>query len=192
MNIFFLHRNPRRCAQYHCDKHVNKMIIESCQLLYSSHYALECPVPSTGYKKTHLKHPCALWLLESIENYLWLVSLAWELLDEYRFRYGQHKMHKCDLHLVWLESNIPPLPLVRMTEPRLAMHDEYKCGDALSSYRNYYRVSKLQERGIVKYTNRPFPTFLQTQSGPADRPLEERVEVAPSVTARPVSELAEN
>ena len=101
-------------------------------------------------------------------------------------------MHKCDLHLVWLESNIPPLPLVRMTEPRLAMHDEYKCGDALSSYRNYYRVSKLQERGIVKYTNRPFPTFLQTQSGPADRPLEEKVEVAPSVTARPVSESAEN
>jgi len=33
MNIFFLHRDPVRAAQMHCDKHVVKMIVETGQLL---------------------------------------------------------------------------------------------------------------------------------------------------------------
>lgn len=161
MNIFFLHRDPKKCAMWHCDKHVVKMIIEACQLLYASHYLTGSPVPSTGYKKTHVKHPCATWLLESIENYLWLVSLAWELADEYRYRYGQHKMHRCEIHLVWLESHIPPLPIVPMTPPKLAMKEEFRCSsDPIIAYRYYYRVSKDQQRGIVKYTGRPRPFFL--------------------------------
>jgi len=33
MNIFYLDSNPQKCAEYHCDKHVVKMILESAQLL---------------------------------------------------------------------------------------------------------------------------------------------------------------
>lgn len=33
MNIFFLDENPRLAAQYHNDTHVNKQIVESCQIL---------------------------------------------------------------------------------------------------------------------------------------------------------------
>lgn len=161
MNIFYLHKNPRKCAQMHCDKHVIKMILEAVQLLYSVHYALDCPVWKGAYKKTHSKHPCALWLLESIENYLWTISLAWELAEEYRFRYGEHKMHACEIHLVWLENHIPPLPLIKMTPPRLAMKPEFRVSDdPLVSYRHYYKVSKMQQRGIVKYTRRAYPDFL--------------------------------
>jgi len=29
MNIFLLDKNPEKCAKYHCDKHVVKMILES-------------------------------------------------------------------------------------------------------------------------------------------------------------------
>lgn len=137
------------------------MIVESTQLLYTCHYLAGSNVPSSGYKKTHPKHPCAQWLLESIENYLWLVSLAWELVEEYRFRYGANKMHKCEIHLVWLESNIPVLPMIKMTMPKLAMREQYKISpNALISYRYYYIVSKTQERGIVKYTGRSIPDFL--------------------------------
>jgi hypothetical protein len=32
MNIFYLDEDPKICAQYHCDKHVVKMIIEYAQL----------------------------------------------------------------------------------------------------------------------------------------------------------------
>ena len=29
MNIFVLDNDPRQCAEYHCDKHVVKMILET-------------------------------------------------------------------------------------------------------------------------------------------------------------------
>ena len=33
VNFFFLDKNPKLNAQYYCDKHVNKIMIEICQLL---------------------------------------------------------------------------------------------------------------------------------------------------------------
>ena len=33
MNIFILDRDPKVCAQYHCDKHVVKMILETAQMI---------------------------------------------------------------------------------------------------------------------------------------------------------------
>lgn len=166
MNIFYLHPNPRKCAQMHCDKHVVKMIVEATQLLYTCHYLVGSIVPSTGYKKTHPKHPCSIWLTESIENYLWTIAFAWELAEEYRHRYGLHKLHTCEIHLVWLERNIPSqLPIVKMTPPRLAMKPEYKVGcTSMDCYRYYYIVSKDRERKIVKYTNRKRPDFLDSET----------------------------
>ena len=37
MNIFYLHPNPKICALYHCDKHINKMMLEYTQILSTSH-----------------------------------------------------------------------------------------------------------------------------------------------------------
>jgi hypothetical protein len=40
MNIFVLHWNPRKAARYHADKHVIKMLLESVQMLYTTHWVL--------------------------------------------------------------------------------------------------------------------------------------------------------
>lgn len=51
MNIFLLDLNPKKAAQAHADKHVVKMLLEACQLLYTCHWAfaypnlLECKAP---------------------------------------------------------------------------------------------------------------------------------------------------
>ena len=51
MNIFLLDFDPRKAAQYHADKHVVKMLLEACQLLYTAQWAfaypelLECKAP---------------------------------------------------------------------------------------------------------------------------------------------------
>ena len=37
MNIFYLDRDVRKCAQMHLDKHVVKMIIEYAQLMSTAH-----------------------------------------------------------------------------------------------------------------------------------------------------------
>ena len=38
MNIFVLHWKPRKAARWHVDKHIVKMILETCQLLYTAHW----------------------------------------------------------------------------------------------------------------------------------------------------------
>jgi hypothetical protein len=43
MNIFLLDLNPVKAAQAHADKHVVKMLLEACQLLYTAHWVTEYP-----------------------------------------------------------------------------------------------------------------------------------------------------
>ncbi len=43
MNLFVLHLNPKLAAQYHADKHVVKMLLEACQLLYGVHWVVAYP-----------------------------------------------------------------------------------------------------------------------------------------------------
>ncbi len=83
MNIFVLDEDIEQCAQYHCDQHVVKMILESVQMLCT---ALNKKGFVTPYKSTHVNHPCVLWVEESFDNFLWLKKLAIELNTEYRIQ----------------------------------------------------------------------------------------------------------
>jgi hypothetical protein len=161
MNIFFLDFNPQKAAEYHCDKHVVKMILETAQLLYSAHWELApTGLPEGAYRKTHVNHPCAIWVRESLSNYRWLADLGYWLCREYRFRYG-NKTHKTEAHILWLRANHPAgIVDIGATPPRQAMPDEYKHPDPVTAYRIYYVENKLMLRGIVKYTRRKYPSFL--------------------------------
>lgn len=160
MNIFFLDWDAKIAAQYHCDKHVVKMILECAQLLYCAHWILTpSGVPDFAYKKTHPNHPCSIWVRESIENYEWLCNLAIALCEEYTFRYG--KIHKTHKHIEWLICNPPfNIPDTPLTPIRLAMPNEYKNDNPIKAYRVFYRESKMKQRGIVSYTKRDWPEFL--------------------------------
>jgi hypothetical protein len=43
MNLFVLSANPKEAAQAHGDKHVVKMILEACQMLYTAHWTATYP-----------------------------------------------------------------------------------------------------------------------------------------------------
>ena len=162
MNIFFLHMNPRVAAEYHCDKHVVKMIIETAQLLYSAHWMLNSPLPVNAYKLAHKNHPCSIWTRKSITNYMWLCSLGIWLCKEYNYRYGDQKIHKSERHIVWLLHNPPKsIPYIAFTDPAQAMPVEYKCSNFIRAYRKFYIESKLKQRGIVKYSKREPPEFIR-------------------------------
>jgi hypothetical protein len=45
MNIFFLDFDTEKCAKYHCDKHVVKMILETAQLLCGVHWVIGSEAP---------------------------------------------------------------------------------------------------------------------------------------------------
>ncbi len=162
MNIFFLSLSPIEAARLHCDKHVVKMILETAQLLYSSHWILNPEGLNEGaYKLAHKNHPCSVWVRTSLTNYMWLASLGWWLCKEYQYRYGDHKVHKTETHIVWLLQNPPKaIPIEAFTLPSLAMPNEYKQPDPVSSYRTYYSESKYKQKSIVQYTRREWPEFL--------------------------------
>lgn len=157
MNIFVLSVIPSEAAEYHCDKHVVKMILETAQLLYTAHWILDPETLSpTAYRKTHVNHPCAIWARESIENYRWLSELGLCLCREYTYRYG--KTHKTEEHLKWLSNNFPPLPTVERTPFRMAMPDEFKNADPVLAYHAYYLGAK--ER-MLTFSKRPPPPFVE-------------------------------
>jgi hypothetical protein len=147
MNIFFLDENPKLSAQYHVDKHVVKMILETAQLLCSVHhmtdqvtYKYPTSTLQVPYKLSHKNHPCAIWVRESLSNYLYLCELGLELGKEYTYRYG--KKHKSIEVIEWCIVNKPNIPDIGFTKPAMAMPDEFKVDSVVESYRNYYMGAK--------------------------------------------------
>jgi len=185
MNIFYLHNDPKTCAEMHNDKHCIKMILEYAQLLSTAHRVIDGVelegISASGrkrkfwtlgdsrdytlYKATHINHPSAIWCRQSYANYVWLSKLLTELCREYTYRYG--KVHKVELSGLEEELMYPPTNIphhVAFTEPTPAMPDDVKvAGDSIKSYRNYYINNKTHLaswRGKVNYRN--IPNWIQT------------------------------
>ncbi|NBP01797.1 MAG: hypothetical protein EBU90_16995 [Proteobacteria bacterium] len=182
MNIFYLHNDPKICAQYHADKHVVKMILETSQLLSTAHRILD-GVETVGktktgrnakrwklpddreeilYSATHINHPSAVWVRQSQANYVWLQNLLVELCLEYTHRYGRvHKVQSSGLSgaLHMIPNNIDKVAV--FTEPTPAMPDDVKIsGDSIASYRNYYVKNKTHLASWKgKVNSRPIPKW---------------------------------
>lgn len=121
MNIFILDRDAATAARMMCDKHVIKMILESCQLLSTAHHVLDGEelYVNTGKRKyktyictkknickaTMVNHPCTIWARETRANYIWLWRHAYALCKEYTRRYN--KIHAME-HMLMNELHDPP------------------------------------------------------------------------------------
>jgi len=175
MNIFYLDKDIKKCAEMHVDKHVVKMILEYAQLLSTAHRVLDGTVSvgksSSGRKKTtyvlgdyredilysatHINHPSAVWVRQSEVNYRTLFNLFCALLEEYTYRY--EKTHACTRLLSALSSPPKNIEYKPFTEPTPAMPDQYKVkNDSVKSYRNYYIHDKNR---FAKWKNRSVPEW---------------------------------
>lgn len=155
MNIFYLSNDPRLCAEYHCNKHVVKMILESAQLLSTSHHVLDGHLaPKEIYKPTHKNHPCAIWARSSKGNYDWLYVLWRELMSEYKFRY--YRTHACERLIKFLKKHPYNIANGKFVEPPKAMPDQFKVDNVVQSYINYYKGAKAD---FAKWTNRKPPEW---------------------------------
>lgn len=176
MNVFYLDRSPQKAAEYHADKHVVKMIVETAQLLSTAHrvldgeeytmlnkagakmkrYLLKDDREHQLYKSTHVNHPSAIWVRESRDNYMWTLNLLESLLKEYSFRYG--KEHATGLILPYLKEPPKNIENKGPTPVALAMPTEFILSeDAVENYRNYYKVGK---SSLLQYTKRNKPRWI--------------------------------
>jgi len=188
VNIFVLDKDPVRAAEYHCDKHICKMILESGQMLSTAHWlgwqrmlkidtglkrkefmerlsAEVDPRLRPLWKMTHVGHPCTQWTQRVWGNYMWHSRLGLALCDEYTRRYG--KVHKTHDYHRWLNRHIPPTfegtieNPVGITPFAVCMPDECKVpDDPVGSYRNYYIQKKVR---FARWAHSEIPTwFTQT------------------------------
>lgn len=158
MNIFYLDRDEKLCAQAHCDKHVNKMILEGAQLLASAHWMTGSKEEGL-YRLTHKNHPCAVWVRQSLNNYAYLFSLMYELNEEAKIRYGHNRDHK-SFTRAWAWGVPDALPNTPFTEPPKCVHDDFKgYKDTVEAYRAYYCRDK---KDIATWTNRQPPQWFLT------------------------------
>jgi len=159
MNIFYLDDNPRLSAQQLCDKHVPKMLLETCQMLSTGiRSRLEVKTDSL-YKIAYPKHPSTMWVGESRKHFMWALEYARAVADEYTWRYG--KMHKSERVVKWLEDNkeyifkafedVEPI----FTRPPQCMPDQYKQEDTIEAYRSYYYGEKKYFAKWEKGRNKP-------------------------------------
>ena len=160
MNIFILDLDPKKCAVYHCNKHLCKMITEHNQILGSISYTARGifkkkdihpsfikstfqsfprkdpdgnPFPyGIGYRN----HPCTQWAGASTENYEWLTKLTSEMCKEYTHRYG--RKHAGEEINNWYSLNKPYITSLGMTPFAQAMPVECKNTDPVKAYRDYY------------------------------------------------------
>ena len=152
MNIFVLDKEVEKCAEYHCDKHVIKMILESAQMLSA---VVRLNGHDIGYKLTHKNHPCTIWARESLSNYNWLVRLTRLLNYEYRYRYDKDVNHKSYDLVKTLPT--PKIPDIGLTPFAQAMPDQYKNKNAVKAYRDYYINEK---SSFLTWTKRKKPMWI--------------------------------
>ncbi|MYE36326.1 MAG: hypothetical protein F4X24_02015 [Rhodobacteraceae bacterium] len=159
MNIFCLDSDPFLAAQFQCDKHVVKMVLESAQMLCSAHRLLESStVQENFYKITHQKHPCTIWTMETSGNYQWHYQHFVGLCDEYRYRYD--KTHLSDQKLRESLSIMPDNILkADLTPFPLALPDEYKTTCPIESYREYYKSKSALFN--MNWTRREVPDWFE-------------------------------
>lgn len=183
MNIFALSPVPQVAAEWHCDKHIPKMIVESGQMLSTAHRILDGNMDrrpsSTGktmakywelgddresvlYKAVHVGHPCTVWTMESHSNYKWHYDLFMCLCKEYTHRYG--KLHLTEKVLAKVLKRLPRnIKKSHMTPFALAMGAEPDCidhNDCIGSYQNFYQTK--QKRFAMKWTKRNIPHWFKT------------------------------
>lgn len=160
MNIFFTDEDPYKCAQLLDNKRVNKMLLESCQMLSTAvnvHHGSQI----APYKNMSPNHPSNLWCRKTRQNWTWLWYHAKALSDEYTFRGG--KIHACAQivrELLELRSEVPEGPLTPFANcaANKSLGLDYKSIQPVTeAYRAYLTERWKTDKLTPKWTNRPNP-----------------------------------
>lgn len=92
MNLFLPSPEIDVSVQALDDKRVNKMVLETAQLLSTTIRLLDPHTVLPVYKMTHKNHPVNIWIRSTKDNYKYALNYFKVICEEYTFRTG--KVHK--------------------------------------------------------------------------------------------------
>lgn len=95
-----------------------------------------------NYPKSVRKHPCTLWLMESINNVKWLIAHHREMIMEYTRRYGKNHKYEGTPMIYEAQLKYTDLPAVKGT-PFVNANTNFKhIEDTVEAYRTCYNIEK--------------------------------------------------
>lgn len=154
MNIFYTDKDPSKCARNLDDKRVNKMIVESCQMLSTAlvFYGVE---HEFLYKPCYVNHPCSKWVRESVANFAWLSEHTEALIVEFGKRFGNY--HNSEVTWRVCSNNHYHLPKGRLTpHPNCTPYKDER--DTILAYRKTM-IDKWNNDINPKWTNSKRPSW---------------------------------
>lgn len=175
MNIFVTDKDPVVAAQNLCDKHINKMIVESAQMLANT-FSLErlaesdCPRSQKGSPRSHgySKHPCTLWTCKSKANIQWLIEHALEMNNERKYRWEDKPDHFSIEFIKWCKENLDDSEVeeTKLTEFAIAISDNMHCRQAVNDFDSLsavdkYRLYYKHDKPFAKWTKRLNPSWYE-------------------------------
>jgi len=159
MNIFVIDPDPAECAKALDDKRLNKMTVETAQLLSTALHVWDHSAKTEVYKPTHRNHPCALWVADSLGNYLW----AWELLQDYirEYMYRSKKLHKTSEIMsglyIPIDEEIEPIGEITTPFPNCSYYKQHT--EVCEAYRRTLRDKWAEDSRPPKWTSRGEPEW---------------------------------
>jgi len=179
LNFFFLDRDPKRCAKYHGDKHLNKMQLEYAQIASTvmhlwdeEHPFLSSETRGIIYKPTHRHHPIVVWASKSQLHVQAIIEVGLALAVEKVERAHVAKQlgkkwkttHKSTPVLNWIRDNMPKTEKEQMwVDPPACMPAclQNKGVDVVDCYRLYYTGHKIRITGLSWRPYAQEPWFLE-------------------------------
>lgn len=169
MNIFVVSTSPMISAWVLDDKRLNKMFLETTQLLcttikINSRWSnlLSQKELESLYRVTHINHPCSVWARKEPQNTWWLFQYWRCLHNEYRFRFA--KEHLCFTKFSKLFDDLWGVEASSYVKP-----DTFVDCSGISSdshvFGNYMKcLSKKWNKDIVKpkWTKRDHPSWYRS------------------------------
>jgi len=189
MNIFALHPHPRKAARWHVNQHVVKMLLETCQLLYTAHWILFYPdlaeyTSAIKFSKAQKQ--------EEVPEYMWSAPVCVSTQEPtYRpchphhpcavwtrqcsgnylwlaqlglelakeFRHRFGSEHACEVHIQWLADNLP-LSIPMAPRKGFAIAMDESYRISKDPIRCYRNYYRMGKVTLHKYTKRHSPHWL--------------------------------
>jgi hypothetical protein len=157
MNIFLTSKNPRIAAKHLDDLRLNKMILETAQLL-SAAYRNFFGENKIIYKTTHFNHPCTIWARKNLQNMKWLNQYFYEIAQEKFFRTG--KMHKSfTLIFPVLDAALEKIPEAKNIKFDFNCTPYKKTSNLCQAYQKYLMEKWKNDKRTPQWTKRKRPYF---------------------------------
>ncbi len=164
LQIYFLHRDARLCAQWLHDRDLVAQIRGIGQILSTACQMMGVSLDRTLYEPVQIDHPCNVWARESIEHFTWLHSHWLSLIQHHEELF--HRPHTSwDMQLrirrFYLAdksiggTGIAPFPRAPWRDPPLLVPNEFVSLDTVKSYRAYYLRHRVH-LGSYRKVRRPF------------------------------------